>query len=181
MSRGSAARPLLVPVTTVLRRPGVRHPFAAEVDLGPLAVGDTTVAPGRSIRLDLMLEAVGDELTATGDVHARYGGQCRRCLEAVEGELDVSVQEIFEARPVEGETYPLEGEVVDLEPMVRDAVLLALPLAPLCREDCRGPVPESFPARPGDDPADVADQDGDAPPDGPVDPRWAPLRKLDLD
>jgi uncharacterized protein len=178
VSRGSVARPLLVPVTTILRRPGVRHPFAAEVELGRLGVGDTIVAPGPSIGLDLLLEAVGDEVTAAGDIHVRYRGQCRRCLEAVEGDLDIPVQEIFERRPVEGETYLLDGEVIDLEPLVRDAVLLALPLAPLCRDDCRGPAPERFPAagaRPPDDDAD------DAGGDGPGDPRWAPLRQLRLE
>ena len=54
------------------------------------------------------------------------------------------------ATPTEGETYPLDGEQVDLEPLVRDAVLLALPLAPLCADDCPGPAPEAFPTGPAD-------------------------------
>ena len=55
--------------------------------------------------------------------------------------------------------------------MVRDAVLLALPLAPLCGDDCRGPAPEAFPTGVGDD---------DRP--GPLaDPRWAALAELDFE
>jgi uncharacterized protein len=190
VSRGAAARPLLVPVATILRRPGVRHPFDADVDPGELRVGDTEVARGRSVHLDVVLEALGDEVTVTGEVRARFRGECRRCLEPVEGEVAADVQEIFERRPVEGETYPLDGEVADLEPMVRDAVLLALPLAPLCRPDCAGPAPERFPATgpAGEHPAPggvatgpgepgAAGGDGDDPP---LDPRWAPLRQLDL-
>ena len=177
MSRGSNARPLLVPVTTILRRPGVRHPFAAEVDLGPLAVGDTTVRSGPCVSVELRLEAAGDEITAVGQLLVRYRGQCRRCLEVVDGELEVPVREIFERRPVEGETYLLDGEVVDLEPMVRDAVLLALPLAPLCREECLGPAPERFPASPAQAAEEAPGRDDDTP----GDPRWAPLRQLRLE
>ena len=40
------------------------------------------------------------------------------------------------------EAYPLTGDELDLEPLARDAVLLELPLAPLCSEDCRGLCPQ---------------------------------------
>ena len=52
---------------------------------------------------------------------------------------------MFEVSPIDGETYPIEGDEVDLEPVVRDAALLNLPLAVLCRPDCEGPVPEALP------------------------------------
>ena len=71
----------------------------------------------------------------------------------------------------DGETYPIEGDDVDLEPVIRDGVLLHLPLAPLCREDCAGPAPESFPAL-------VVP---DAPAEPPRDPRWAALDALHLE
>jgi uncharacterized protein len=93
------------------------------------------------------------------------------------------VREIFEPRPTEGETYPLEGEEIDLEPLVRDALLLDLPLAPLCRPDCPGP------AGPGDEaddsstaaPEGEGDGTDDDAPAAPVDPRWAVLSQLRLD
>jgi uncharacterized protein len=79
---------------------------------------------------------------------------------------------VFEVRPVDGETYPIEGDEVDLEPVVRDAALLHLPLAPLCRPDCEGPAPDVFPTR----------VEGDATDDEPArDPRWAALDELRLD
>ena len=91
-----------------------------------------------------------------------------RILE-VEAGLD---ERIFEVHPEEGETYPIDGDEVDLEPVVRDAALLSLPLAPLCREDCAGPAPDAFPAtvEGEDEPAD-----GDEPA---RDPRWAALDEL---
>ena len=89
------------------------------------------------------------------------------------------VREVFEPRPVEGETYPLADDTVDLEPMVRDAVLLALPLAPLCGDDCLGPAPDVFPAVvEGDGPVDDGDREAAEPP---ADPRWAALDELRFD
>ena len=116
----------------------------------------------------LVLEAMSDAaVTATGTVSARWTGECRRCLALVEGEVSTHVREIFDAKPVEGETYPLAGDRIDLEPMVRDAVLLALPLAPLCEEACTGPEPEDHPLGAVTDPE--------------PDDRWAPLRDLNFD
>ena len=75
---------------------------------------------------------------------APWTGECRRCLGDAHGIARAEVREIFEARPTEGETYPLTGDHIDLEPLVRDAVLLSLPLAPLCSEGCLGPAPETL-------------------------------------
>ena len=175
MSRGATGRPLLVPVLTLLRQPGTRRAVQVEAVLDGLQVGDAGVPPGGAVRLDVVLEAIGDSITVAGDVRAAYQAECRRCLEPIEAELVAEVQEIFERRPVEGETYPLGGEEIDLEPLARDAVLLALPLAPLCREDCPGPVPGTLLA---DDGGDGGVEDGAAEPA--PDPRWAALRDLKL-
>jgi len=71
---------------------------------------------------------------------------------------------------VEGETYLLAENEVDLEPMVRETVLLNLPVAPLCSEDCAGPDPDRFPT------TVVVEPDPDEPP--PADPRWAALSEI---
>jgi uncharacterized protein len=115
---------------------------------------------------------VNEGIVLTGQVVAPWQGECRRCLRPVEGTLAAPVQEVFEARPVEGETRLLDGAHVDVEPVAREAVLLELPLAPLCRDDCPGLCP-----RCGADLATsacgCADVEGD--------PRWAPLDALRLD
>jgi uncharacterized protein len=78
--------------------------------------------------------------------------------------------EIFQPDASEGETYPIVGDRIDLEPLVREAVLPALPLAPLCSAGCEGPVPEAWV---GDEDPDL-DEQGERPPD----PRWAALDAL---
>lgn len=164
----SAARPLQVGVSELLRHPGTRRDFHDSVPLAGLATSTAAVAEGTPIVIDLVLESLSSALTATGTVRVAWRGECRRCLDPVEGGAEVDVREIFDPHPVEGETYPLVGEQIDLEPVVRDAVLLALPLAPLCAEDCRGPAPEDFPTG-------LAEEES-----APRDPRWAALDDLDL-
>ena len=149
-----------------------------------LAITTAAVPDGATIDVDLELETLSDGLVATGSIGAPWRGDCRRCLQPVDGRSEVAVREIFQLRPVEGETYGMSDDLVDLEPMVRDAVLLALPLSPLCAEDCRGPAPEAFPTvLDGDLPAGEEGDgpDGDGVP-GPLgDPRWAALAELDFE
>jgi uncharacterized protein len=89
----------------------------------------------------------------------------------VRGEAVAEVREVYERHPTEGETYPLDGDEVDLEPLLRDAVLLALPIAPLCDEACGGPEPEAY--RVASAASGAADEPG-----RPADPRWAALDQL---
>lgn len=168
-----ATGPLVLGVTDLRRQPGLRRRFERSVELNGLGISTAVVPDGSPVEVDLELEAVSNGIVATGMVRAPWVGECRRCLLPVEGVSEAKVQEIFEPDPTEGETYLLGNEVVDLEPMVRDAVLLALPLAPLCAEDCKGPAPEEFPTGPAG-----AVVDGDEPP---TDPRWAALAELDFD
>lgn len=128
------------------------------------------------MRFDLHLEFAGEELIAQGLLHVSWAGPCRRCLEPTAAETPIELREIFQKVAIEGETYPLEDEFVDLEPMVREVVLLHLPVAPLCRTDCVGPDPERFPTSVEDDKAADA---GDGEP--PTDPRWAALSELTFD
>jgi uncharacterized protein len=122
-----------------------------QATLDGLHVSTAAVPADAPIDVDLELESISNGLVADGTITASWTGECRRCLEPVEGLVETHVKEIFERHPTEGETYPLGPDFVDLEPMVRDAVLLALPLAPLCRPDCAGPAPDAFPARVADD------------------------------
>ena len=104
---------------------------------------------------------------------AGHEAQCSTCLRPVEGRVEVQVSELFEDHPVDGETYPIEGHVIDLEQLLRDALVLELPLAPTCAEgdpDCV-PDPEARAAGP------LGDEEGD---DAPSDPRWAALSQLEL-
>jgi uncharacterized protein len=177
----TARRALLVDAGEALRHPGSRRPLRRDVVLDDLGLSSAQVPEGGVIVLDLELEAVGADVVVSGTVLAPWEGACRRCLEPVTGTLELDVREIFERRPTEGQTYPIEDEDrLDLEPLLREAVLLSLPLSPLCSETCAGPDPDRFPAAVEDAGPDEG-AEGDeaaAPAEPPRDPRWAALDQL---
>ncbi|MBI2709050.1 MAG: DUF177 domain-containing protein [Actinobacteria bacterium] len=179
--------PLVEHVAELRRRTGTRKDVRRRVPVHGLAISTAAVPDGAEAELDLVLESIPEGITVTGSIRVPWRGECRRCLRDVSGTSQVAVREIFETRPVEGETWPLEGDVVDLEPLVRESVLLDLPLAPLCDATCAGPAPDALPvtvegAAEGRDAARGAGAGpaGDAPPDPPHDPRWAALDQLRL-
>jgi uncharacterized protein len=161
--------PLVVGVAELLRHPGTQRPLALTAELDDVAISTSALVPGSEVRADLVLEAISDHgLTVKGTLTATWVGECRRCLKLIEGTLAADVEEVFDTRPVEGETYRLDGDRVDLEPMVRDNVLLSLPLAPLCEDACAGPEPEHHPIGTEDD-------------EPPADPRWSALSELEFE
>lgn len=93
---------------------------------------------------DLILESQGSDILAVGSLKMKWTGQCRRCLENLEGKVDLKLKERFCKDFKEGETYPLGDSEIDLAPMLLEAVILALPMAPLCSNECKGPVHEVF-------------------------------------
>ena len=167
---------LRIGVMELRRRPGTQRPVQVATPIPGLAITSAHVPEGAEVVVDATLEAIEGAVTVSGTITAPWEGECRRCLDPVVGTMEVTLSEVFEPRPVDGETYPIEGDEVDLEPVVRDAVLLHLPLAPLCRPDCPGPAPEAFPALVAPD--EAADDDEA---ERPLDPRWAGLEQLKFD
>ena len=103
------------------------------------------------VNLEVVVRAAGGSLVADGRVVGVWTAECRRCLEEVRGPLEAPLHEVFEWEPTEGETWPINDHRIDLAPAAREAAVLALPLAPLCSEDCAGPVPDRFPTGPAAD------------------------------
>jgi len=138
----STRRPWIVPVGPLLRVPGSRRDERVRAPLPRAAGSASEVAEGEDVAADLVLESLrGGALVAAGTVDAQWAGECVRCLGLARGRLHVEVRELFDPDSDNEETYPLGGDQVDLEPLVRDAVLLELPLAPLCADDCQGLCP----------------------------------------
>ena len=145
-----ARRPVVNPWAVELRELGRRAGSMQELDRTlPAPAGWRLeligVPEGAPVHLRLRLESVMEGVLVSGDVEVPVEGQCARCLDPVEDTLELDVQELFaypgsttEATSEEDEVRVVEGERIDLEPMVRDAVVLALPLAPTCTEDCAG-------------------------------------------
>jgi uncharacterized protein len=140
-----------------------------------LGIDAIAVPAGALIELDVRLESVTEGVYVSGAVHAPLAGECARCLDALTDVVDVELAELF-AYPdsVTDETTDADelprvvDERVDVEQIVRDAVVLALPLAPLCQPDCLGLCPEC-----GEKRADLAPDHGHET----LDPRWAALRE----
>ena len=181
MSAEGGAHPprLLVSVTDIRRHLGSRKDLHRSLEARGLALSDAGVPEGADIAFDGEVESIHDGVVLTGVVTVPWVGVCRRCLrDDVSGEATVDVREVYEVEPSEGDTWKLEGDQIDLGPLLHDTALLALPLAPLCREDCEGPAPDHFPTGPERPAAGEGDDAGDGRP--PKDPRWAALDDLDL-
>jgi len=118
-------------------------------------------------------ERVSDGIVVRGTVTGHWRAECSVCLLAIGQDLTVHVDELFEPAPIEGETYPIVGHELDLEQLVRDALLLELPLAPHCPDPCAEPA---LPTRMDDAEPSPATEHAEEP----RDPRWAPLAELEL-
>jgi uncharacterized protein len=135
------------------------------------------VPVGADVVLDLRFEAVTEGVLVTGSAVAPLTGECARCLDPLTTSTEVSFQELYRYQPDPGEEESdeerfLDGDWLDLEPAFRDAVVLALPLSPLCQEDCPGLC-----AVCGARLAEAGPRHGHA---ENVDPRWGPLHQLGL-
>lgn len=144
----------------------------APADLGVEMVG---VPAGADIELDLRFEAVMEGVLVTGTARVPLAGECSRCLDPIASTFEADFQELFvypDTRSGGGagdDEHRLEGDLIDLEPVLRDSVVLALPLSPLCRDDCPGLCPECGVRLAEAGPEHRHDA---------VDPRWAALQGL---
>lgn len=145
--RARAHNPWLIDTHELDRRPGSSRSIRRELPVEtPLGVPDViTVPEGASITVDLLLESVVEGVLVTGTTAAPTTGQCARCLDPLSSDVEVSLTELFAYPDSTTDTTTESDEVsrivddrIDLEPLVRDAIVLALPLVPLCSEDCAG-------------------------------------------
>ena len=177
--------PLVLDTRELGRRPGSQRQvsFSAEAPAG-LGIEILSVPEGSSVDIDLRLEAVMEGVLVTGTAQADLEGECSRCLEPISDTISVDLQELFVyddrhdhhqqhgGDEEDDDVSRLEDDLLDLEPLLRDAVVLALPFQPLCEDDCPGLCPDCG-ARLKDDP--------DHAHDAPIDPRWAGLTALQHD
>ena len=162
-------RDLYIGVAELRRRPGNRIQVDCSVPIANASVSSAAVPTGAEGEVHLVLEALADGVTASGTVRFPWVGECRRCLGETTGEVTADVFEVFKDQVLSEDMQPFDGDFVDLGPAVRDAVVLALPLAPLCREGCSGPEPSEYPV--------VVEGTSPATPD----PRWDALSGLRFD
>ena len=173
-------QPLVVDTTKLPRQPGATRALKRVIPApADLSLELISVPAGSDVELDLVLTSVSEGVYISGSVRGSLTGECGRCLNEISQPFDVSIAELFayadsttEETTDEDEVGRMHGDLIDLEPAVRDAVVLALPLSPLCREDCPGLCAECG-ARLAD--SGPAHEHGDK-----IDPRWGLLAQLDV-
>jgi uncharacterized protein len=164
--------PLVLDTVDLGRRPGamqqVRRTVPAPAHLGTDVIG---IPAGTDIDLRLRLESVMEGVLVSGNVGALALGECVRCLDTVEESLDLTLQELFVYPDKAGhddDERVLQADLIDLEPVLRDTVVPALPFQPICAPDCPGLCSQCG-QRLIDDPTHAHEV---------LDPRWSALQAL---
>ena len=175
MIRLDPRSPLVVDTRELGRRPGTMRRLNRTIAAPPgLGTDVIRVPEGSDLELDLRLEAVMEGILVSGAIRGHAEGECVRCLDPVEDEIEADVQELFvyPGRTPEGEDEDelreLVDEMIDLEPVLYDTLVPALPFQPVCRDDCPGLCSECG-ARLADAPGHTHES---------TDPRWDALQGL---
>ena len=159
-----------MPVFDLMHRPGAMR--EREIDASATeAFGNAVIGvkKGAAIHVDARLESLHDGILVTAIADAFVEGECTRCLDPIADTLRVDIAELFAYSFDEAFDYAVVDDHVDLEPLVRDAVVLALPFQPVCRPDCPGLDPET---------GEKLANDPDRKPAERIDPRWAALAEF---
>lgn len=178
MSTMTIANDHLLPVADLVDRPGASRPLALELVV-PAELEVPLVEFIAPATLEGVAESVVDGILVRGIVGTRLRLACARCLTVIEVEVEADVVELFSdpaaLSPDEQEAleagYELLDGFVNLDTLLRDALVTAAPLQPLCRETCAGLCAQCGARL--DEVACGCD-------DTPDDPRWAALSELRL-
>lgn len=179
--------PLVVDTHELGRRPGAMRPLERTIELSdPMGLEVIAVPAGASVAVHGRIESVVEGILVSADITADAVGECVRCLDEVRVAVQTRIQELYVHAPAESgrrgrgsveaefdgddgdDLLSMEGDLLTLEEPIRDAIVLALPLRPLCSPDCPGLCVECG-ARLADDPGH-----GHAV----SDPRWEALREV---
>lgn len=165
-----ARSPFLVNVHSLIGKPGAMRELELDVPVADrIGEGMIGVPVDSTAEVNVRLESLHDGVLASGTAHVVLDGQCSRCLEDLDDDLEVEFAELFAYARDEAYEYVIEADHVDLESAVRDAVVLALPFQPVCRPDCLGLDPAT-----GEKLLEPLPEQADA-----TDPRWAALSQFD--
>jgi DUF177 domain-containing protein len=128
-----------IEIRDLLENPGSSRTVRLQEPVAGLRTELVDVPEDAPINGDLVLESVVDGIYVKGSLEGRFQMRCARCLKPFERDFDVEMTELVSREPGPEDDYALaEDLTLDPEPMVRDAVGLEMPFAPLCRPDCLG-------------------------------------------
>ena len=130
---------LQIQVKDLIQKPGTMKELELIHSLeNPLGTDVVAVPKGRELELSVRLESVHEGILVTVSGDAIADTECSRCLEPMQEEIDIELQELFHYQPKEEDDFAIEQDRVDLEQALIDAVVPNLPIKPLCSEDCPG-------------------------------------------
>lgn len=162
--------PYKVDVRDLINRPGTMHERHLEIVVpGELGEGLVAVKAGSTLTVNLRLETLHEGILVSAQISGKAAGECGRCLIEIELPVQVEFHELFAYSLDEAYECEVQDDHVDLEPLIRDAVVLSLPFQPVCRPDCPGLDPET-----GQRLAEAPELE----PEEKRDPRWAALMEF---
>jgi len=158
----------IVNVSDIRKKLGDSTSVDIEMVFVGLKVIDTVLSE-KPIKGTLLLKSVDRGILVTGDLTFEWKSNCRRCLETIIEHVVIAVDDHYMVdAPEDSESISFDGVHIDLGPVVRDSVVTALPLVPLCSDSCEGPDPKRYPTLIGERQRV----------EGLTDPRWSELDKL---
>ena len=183
------AKPFLLNTYELPRRAGELKEYQLDIEtVTRIGVPLIAVQEGDVIEVDVRLESVTEGILLSAEIYAVAHGECIRCLDPVEVVIDRKIQELYRYEPtnekgrrkrrddedvdLDGEEeLQMEGDLMNLEIPIIDAIILTLPVNPLCSQDCLGLCPdcgEKWESLPQGHAHEV------------IDARWSGLEELDF-
>ena len=135
------AKPLRINTVELLRRQGTERDLDVELPFSAFGAEDDRIDADAPVHVVVHLDSLSDGIVVTGHVTTTWHGVCRRCAIDVGGKVVAAVDERYQENVTDPDAFEFDGMQLDLEPMVRELVLLDAPATPLCRPDCRGLCP----------------------------------------
>ena len=154
------ANPFILNTHDLPRRAGEMKEYQLDIPAhARIGIPLIAVPEGDLVELDIRLESVAQGVLASAEIYAVAHGECIRCLDPVEVVIDRKLQELYRYEPtnekgrkkrrededvdLEGEEeLQMEGDLMDLEIPIIDAIILTLPVNPLCSDECLGLCPD---------------------------------------
>ncbi|MFD9733685.1 YceD family protein [Umezawaea sp. NPDC059074] len=175
-ARPTATGPWVIDTRDIGRRAGGSRPYQRSVPAAGLGLLDVIAVPeGGTVELDVLAESVVEGVLISGTASTDVEGECSRCLDPIDDHVEIKIVELFaypdsatDETTDEDEVSRISDDLIDLEPVVRDAIVLALPQVPLCSPDCLGLCVEC-----GGKLAELGPDHGHET----MDPRWAALQE----
>ncbi len=131
-------------ITNIVKTEGAVLDVELEERLEDISKSREEVAFDQPVSFKGRLRNVKGVLKLDGRVSAGYKSRCYRCLKEITGFVEVAVQEEFIESALAGdspESYTHDGHFIDMDQVLRDSLVLHLPMRILCKEGCKGLCP----------------------------------------